>query len=790
MGSAVEPEIAALAVVAASSLVGAVVQDSWTWAKGRVLALFGRGTREEDSDVEDQLAQARHRVRDAQVAGDEDAVVAITDEWAGRLQDLLAERPGAVPVVREIVGEALTRGNPAAASSALLHYVNNAALFRAMDGYWHTCREACAVTAVFLSGVPGVGKRSTARQWIHSHRDVLTGEVLQADLGLCGGRIADPAAILERWLDELDVPRADRSAEVPAMAQLVRRHLRDRPVVFLLENVTTTRQVRDLLTGQPYGVVLMTGQEAPHGLHNVLDFLPLQVPLLHDEHALQLLVKVSRTTEDPAKLEPIVRHVGGLPLALRLIAGQLKTPVPGVLEDITARLADRRTRQELLDVGDTNPLPEALEFAYQRMALRTAQLYRRLGLLMREDFQLDTVYALAPEWDLSEVRTALNALVSGGLVEHRGLDTYRLPALIHDHASIVAERDESESARDAVRQRIAHHFLRIAERGEETLSPRWRHDPMNAYTADTVPTAEEQADTLRELTRRQSGIFAAVRLAAESGLHMEAWRLSQATWTFCLRTGRHTEWIESRRIGLASALETGDTMAVARMSYELGFAHLDRWNVEENDPSLSREHFEQALSLVKPGRPDRSEGERRTESSILEGLALLERKLKRPERAIGLLARARAALEGIDHPRGHALLTFHMGRTYTALKRHDDAERELLRATQEFEELPAGPDRFNIAKTQLHLAEDRHARGRLREAVEALDSAVEGMKKAASAYYAAEALLLRGDVRLGLGERSRAVDDWTSAIALYREAGSSREDDARQRLEREDGEQT
>ncbi|OUD04638.1 hypothetical protein CA983_03140 [Streptomyces swartbergensis] len=110
-------------------------------------------------------------------------------------------------------------------------------------------------------------------------------------------------------------------------------------------------------------------------------------------------------------------------------------------------------------------------------------------------------------------------------------------------------------------------------------------------------------------------------------------------------------------------------------------------------------------------------------------------------------------------------------------------------AVEEFEGLPDGPDRFNMAKARLRLAENRGACGRLREAVEALDLAVDGMTGVGSAYYAAQALLLRGDVRLRLGQRALAVEDWTSARALFAEEGSIHEGEARHRLEREGGEQ-
>lgn len=780
-----DPELSALAGLLVSSLIAAFAQESVGWAKTKVATLFRRGTSAQDGDTEPELEQTRRRVREAQAAGDEEALADVREELTAQAELLLTDQPSAVLAGREAVGQALMNENPVWASTALLSYVNNSALLEEMDEHWRMCQEAGAGTAFFLSGIPGVGKRSTAFQWIHLHRDVFVGEVLRADLGLRHGRIPETSAVLERWLQQLGATTEERASDVSDLAWQVRRRLGDRPVVFVLENVTTARQVRDLLTDQPYGVVLMTGPQEPHGLHTVVkNVRPLRVPPLPEEHALDLLVKLTRTPEDPARFRPIVQYVGALPLALRLVAEHLKSPIPGVLEDVTAQLADRTTRQELLHMGDMNPLPEALDLFYQRMAPRTAQLYRRLGLLANEEFQLDIVYALASDCPAPEVRAAMNSLVSAGLLEVRGIDAYRLPALVHDHASMAAERDEDARERAAVRRRVVHHVLHIAEKGEATLSSRWRHDPMNVFTADETREREE-ADVLGDLGRRQATIFAAVDLAAKAGLHTEAWRLAQATWTYCLKTGSHSRWIESRVTALASAEESGDTMAVARMSYELAFAYLDRWAIEEGDPRLAREFFERALSLVRPGVSGRSEGERRTESTVLEGLGLLERKLKRPNQAIGLFLDARAALEGIDHQRGRALLTMHIGATYTTLERHNDAERELRGAENRFKYLPTGPDRFNIAKAQLLRAEDRRACGQPHEALTALDSAVAGMKRVGSAYWTATALLLRGRINRQLGEHGQAVSDWESARVLYQEAGSNREDEAQQLLEGE-----
>ncbi|MEU2249051.1 hypothetical protein [Streptomyces sp. NPDC019224] len=758
------------------------------WTKKKAVALFRRGPAAEDGDAGLELEAIGRRVREARAAGDEVALAEMREELVRQAESLLAEQPSAVAAGREAVDEALRNEDRGWASAALLSYVNNSALLRDMDEHWRACQDAGVLTAFFLSGMPGVGKRSAALQWIHLHRGTPGGVVLRADLGLRHGRIPETAAVLEGWLQQLGVTAEGRTSDVTGLAWLVRRRLGDRPVVFVLENVRTARQVRDLLTDQPYGVVLMTGQQEPHDLHTaVANVRELRVQPLPEEHALDLLVKLTRSREDPARFTSIVQSVGALPLALRLVAEQLKPLLPGVLEDVTAQLAERAGRQELLGMGDANPLPEALDLSYQRMAPPTAQLYRRLGLLVNAEFQMDIVYALASDRPTRDVRAALSSLVSAGLVEMRGIDAYRLPPLVHDHASMAAERDEHPDERVAVHERIVHLLLRIAEKDEATLSSRWCHAPMNVFTRAETGEREEK-EVLRDFARRQSMIFAAVDLAAQGGLHSEAWRLAQATWTYCLKTGNHARMIDSRRTALASAQESAEPLAVARMAYELAFAYLQRWTVEEGDPRRARAYFEQALGLVDVGAPVRSEGERRTESSVLEGLGLLERKLKRPHEAIGLFRRALSALEGVDHPRGRALLALHIGATYTVLERHNDAERELRGAEAQFTDLPTGPDRFNIAKCQLLRAQDRHACGQRQEALAAADRAVDGMRGVGSDYWAATAFLLRGRIHHALGDPRRAVADWTTARDLFSKTGSSRDEEARQLLETEEQE--
>ncbi|MGW4496892.1 hypothetical protein [Streptomyces sp. NPDC004376] len=441
---------------------------------------------------------------------------------------------------------------------------------------------------------------------------------------------------------------------------------------------------------------------------------------------------------------------------------------------------------ELIDVrpsGATDSF-HVLDRKYAGLVPGAARLYRRLGVMSYVDFRMDAVFALMPDEEPTVARDALDGLISAQLVKPETDGGYRIPHLVRGHAALVAVREMTDAQWKEVAGWIVRHYLSLAESGEAALSSRWRHDPMDVYATYTRFAPVREAFVERHLCRCRAGLLSAVVLAFQVGMDDEAWRLCQGLWSFYLRTASHTEWIQSHEIGLAAARRRGDPMAEARMHFQLGFAHLDRWNVEEGDASRAREQFEEALRLVRRDAPDRSEAERRTESSTLEGLGLLELKLKRPQAALAFLDQAFQTLGGIDHRRGRALLWYHRAAAYTALRRHEAAESSLQEARVGFAELGDGKDMaLNIGKCWLRYAEDRRVCGQLREAVVAADSAVKELPKAESEYSLAAAHLLRGDLYCALGDALRATVDWESARDLFAKVRSRRADEAQDRLD-------
>ncbi|MGK5630130.1 hypothetical protein [Streptomyces sp. URMC 123] len=656
------------------------------------------------------------------------------------------------------------------------------------------------------------------------------------------GRPADPVAVLQDWLNILGVPREDRPADPDALAAFFRSWTSDGPIVVVIDSAVTAAQVVPLLPGSDDSVVLITSHGRLPALVSRFDVEVLPVRPLDDRHSDELLCRVGRLADDTrGARRPLVRVCGGIPLAVRIIGSHLAALGPGALAELAARFGDRSHRLEAMSVADDlgePSLPDMLDVVYRGLRADEARTYRLLGLLPTPSVDTEAARALLGAADSAAASAALRALAAANLLERvggdrepghagpgepgaegsadgpgdsrgvgpedssgagpgeprgagpegsrgagpvaDGADRFTMSPLVHDHAWRCARSDEPEESREAALDRLVAHHVDRAERAEAALSGRWRYDPEGTYRAyATAPTPPDPASATRLLAERRADLLATVELAAGSGRHRAAWRICQALWTHCLRGGHHADWIAALTTGLSSALECGDLLAVARMHYELGFARLDRFGSAEDDAGHARRHLGEALRLCEPPDGRRTEGHRRTASSALEGLGLLELRQGRPEAALDHFARALAALDGVDHPRGRALLAYHRGRALTALGHHDDADSAFLGARRQFTELP---DRYNEARTLIRHAEDRRAYGDGRRALELLDEAVPLMRAHGPAHRQAEALLARGDVLAELGSRDRAVRDWTAARDLYAAERSVRVADAERRL--------
>lgn len=96
-----EAELSALASAGATALIGLMVSDSWSQAKGGLARLFGRDT-STDAPLE-ELESSRIEIRSAHLTHDVPKLAEIGDYWRARLESILRADTTAEEEVRRLL---------------------------------------------------------------------------------------------------------------------------------------------------------------------------------------------------------------------------------------------------------------------------------------------------------------------------------------------------------------------------------------------------------------------------------------------------------------------------------------------------------------------------------------------------------------------------------------------------------------------------------------------------------------------------------------------------------------
>ncbi|GAA1142191.1 hypothetical protein F4556_005958 [Kitasatospora gansuensis] len=636
-------------------------------------------------------------------------------------------------------------------------FVNRTAVLDSLDGWHREDSEADRPTVVVLSGVGGIGKTETALHWIRRQVAAFPGHQLYADLSPQGPSAPrQPAAVLEQLLSELGVAKDDRPSGTEELAARFRSLTGAGPVVLLLDNAVSAAQVRPLLPGSAQAVVVVTSRTRLPGLMMSHDAHLVDLDPLTVEESRELLGGAAGDAADV-----VLRACGGLPLAVRIAAARIADALPGELAELMVQLTDGERPLDALTMPDDISVRDVFAASYRWLSPAAARYYRQLGVHPGGVFRVEAAEPVAE-------------LVNSSLATPLGDGRYRMHDLVRQYAAECATLPEHAEERAAAVGEVLRRGLLLAAGVDSALSGRWRYEP---EPLGVLPAFADADAAVRELAGQREAVFGAVRLAHLEGRHVVGWQLGQALWGFCLRTGAHRDWIDSHRLGLDCAVRSGDRLAVARMHFQLGFAHLDRALTDPDHDDFGRagEQFGSALTVA------RELAHARTESSALEGLGLLALKRAQWAEAGERFTEARAALAGIDHPRGLALLTSHLGRARLGAGAYGVAADCFLTAREMFAALPR-PDVYNQARSLTHLAECRRLERELPAAVAALAEAAELMKGEGSDRELGGIHLRQGDLLAELGDRAAARVQWQAAVRCFEGSSDPRGGEARGRL--------
>ncbi|MEV5078776.1 hypothetical protein AB0K74_08095 [Streptomyces sp. NPDC056159] len=112
-----EPEIAALAGTAGTTVVTLMATDAWQRVREGFVALWRRGQTERAEVVAAELDATREDLLAASAVGDHDIEGELQAEWQGRIRRFLTARPEAVEDLRRLLDEFVPSAEAAPAAT-------------------------------------------------------------------------------------------------------------------------------------------------------------------------------------------------------------------------------------------------------------------------------------------------------------------------------------------------------------------------------------------------------------------------------------------------------------------------------------------------------------------------------------------------------------------------------------------------------------------------------------------------------------------------------------------------
>ncbi|MEU5263753.1 BTAD domain-containing putative transcriptional regulator [Amycolatopsis sp. NPDC021455] len=463
----------------------------------------------------------------------------------------------------------------------------------------HPGRRATPV--VVLAGKPGVGKTVLAVHVAHRiAEDHCPDGQLYCDLGGTRAHPADPLDVLGRFLRALGVPGPAVPGSVDERAEMYRHRLAGKRMLVVLDDAQSERQVRDLLPGSSSCVVVVTSRVRLTGLAGagVLD-----VDVLDPEQAtgmLATMIGTDRVAAEPAAADALVRLVGGLPLALRIVAARLAARPSWSLAWMLERLSDERRRLDELAHGELM-VRASLALTYDGLAGDARRLLRLLSCLDRLSFPVWVAAALL-EADPMRAADLLERLVDAQMleisaIERDGSPRYRFHDLIRLFAREQLDEHEQASGRRAALARVASGWLGLATEahhriygGDFTVL----HGPAPRQRPPAGAVDRILADPLLWFEDEQDNLCSIVALAAEAGLDECAWDLAVTMVALFENRCYFDAWERTHRQALAAVRAAANRRGEAALLCSLGSLQLSR-----SRPDAAAEPLSAALATFE-----------------------------------------------------------------------------------------------------------------------------------------------------------------------------------------------
>jgi DNA-binding SARP family transcriptional activator/tetratricopeptide (TPR) repeat protein len=567
---------------------------------------------------------------------------------------------------------------------------------------------APAPRILVITGKVGVGKTTLA---VHLAHRMYAEHFADGQLYCCiagtRGTPATPADVLGRFLRALGVPGSRIPEGLDERAEMYRALLAGRRMLIVLDDVTAEAQIVPLLPGSDRCAVIVTSRARLSGVPGAR---LMEMDTLSPAQAVRLIGNVigfERVRAEAAAADTLVRLVGGLPLAVRILAVRLAARPHWSLATLLERLADERHRLDELSYGDMD-VRASLRLTYDALPTPAARLFQLLGLVAAESLPMWVAAALVDD-DTTRSTDALELLVDSQLVDVESFTPHGQPRFVfHDIIRLFARELPAghRDARTTALERVLAGWLAQVERAHRKIyggdfTVLRGSAPRLWLAGGHMERAVENPLTWLE-TERQN-LCLAVGQAADLGLSELSWELAVSMVTLFEARGYFDDWHQTHDRALDAVRAVGNRRGEAALLCSLGSLHLRRNQLTQARSVLPRatELFDELgdthglamalhnLSLLYYGEGDtarsadacrlalsgfRQEGDLIGHAHVLGQLARIDLDASRHESAVERLNTALALCREVGVPRVEAQTLHRLGEVLLRQHRYDRAK--------------------------------------------------------------------------------------------------------------------
>jgi len=483
----------------------------------------------------------------------------------GPAAEVLAARQGAVPAA---AAAAATKTLPRDAANFTGREAELARLMGAID---RQAANGGVVGIHAIDGMAGIGKTTFG---VHAaHR--LAGRFPDGQFFLPlhahtpGQQPVDPADALASLLLTAGVVPAQIPPGLQARAARWRDYVAGKKILLLLDDASGHQQLRPLLPGTAGSLVLVTSRRRLSALE---DAAVISLDTLTPRDAAVLLVRLAARPglrAGDVAAGGISRLCGYLPLAIGMLAGQLRHHPTWDVASLAADLAAARDRLAVMRAENVS-VAAAFGLSYRDLGPDQQQLFRRLGLVPGPTVDAYAAAALVAT-DLGTARRLLDDLYDHHLLTEPARGRYLLHDLLREHARALVTADDP-AERDAAVGRLLGYYLHatLAAGRHILLSTAAQGQPPPGNPPACVPDLPTLGHAAAWLETERPNLQAAADLAAVSGRHLHAIQIPAAMGDFLRSRGHWEQSAALHRTALEAARRAGDRPGQALALRQLG----------------------------------------------------------------------------------------------------------------------------------------------------------------------------------------------------------------------------